>query len=368
MGIHVKPRPDVYELIVIGAGPAGMKAALFAGSEGLTTCVIEAAGVIGGRARESARVNNYLGFPIGIVGRKLMDLATQQVRRFGVHVYTPLTVDHIRVDGPDRYVGVGKGVELKCRSILLASGAKLKRLTNKDVPGIEPYIGKGIYYGSVTSRAPRYKGQEVFVVGGGNSAAQAALFLARYVKQVTILIRSEEGLKKETSEYLIENIKRRHGQISVVENATIEKVRGGSDGMLTGIGLRGESDFRPASAVFVFIGATPYTEYLHDVVALEKGYVLTGREVTGKDLEAFRERLRQCQVLKRQPVIEYPEGGGEPRSVYYPYWLESSVPGIFAAGDVRASLINQRITTAVGEACTAIGFVHQYLKDLCPGL
>lgn len=355
---------ELYDLIIVGGGPAGLSAAVFAGSEGLKTCLVESSDSTGGSAAESARVENYLGFPLGIRGRALMNEATAQALSFGVDIFAPLEAEALCVDteacpktGDYHKHVILKGLKKKRlhdqisgRAVLLTPGVDFLRLdTERTESNLKRFTSKGIYYGGVVARAPQLRNQHAVVVGGGNSAAQAALHLAKFAREVTMVVRSKSGLKAKTSRYLITEISRPGTNVRVLQDAEILDAfdsLGGAEGPLHHVRLKEghkESDLN-CDAVFAFVGAAPKTTFLKDAVALdERGLILTGQDLDWYDKTAYA-RLRRD-----------------------PFWLETSVPGVFAAGDARKSRANQRIASAVGEGSVAVGLVHLFLGPVPRG-
>ena len=337
VGLTTRAEQPFYDLIIIGAGPAGLAAAVYAASEGLRTVVIEQEAV-GGQAGTSARIENYLGFPKGVSGADLMRRATTQAKRLGAEILTAQEVTGVRVEDPYRIVALGDGSELSCHALLVATGVKVREL---DVPGIEPLVGGSVYYGAASSEAVHYQGGNVFVIGGANSAGQGAMFLSRFAKQVTILIRGE-SLKQSMSHYLINQIEHTDN-ISLKPQTEVAAVAGTDH--LESITMRnnvtGETETAPADAIFIFIGAVPHSEIVAGVVErTEAGFIPTGPDL-------MREGRRpQNWKLRRDPFL-----------------LETSVPGIFAAGDVRQGVV-RRVASAVGEGAVSINFVHKYLETV----
>ena len=337
VGMTTKARQPFYDLIVIGAGPAGLAGAVYGASEGLRTVVIEREAA-GGQAGTSARIENYLGFPQGISGADLTRRATTQAQRLGAEILTAQEVTGLRVEDPYRFVTLDDGIELSCHALLITTGVKVREL---DVPGIEPLVGASVYYGAATSEAVYYKDKKVFVVGGANSAGQAAMFLSRMAREVTMLIRGD-SLEKSMSQYLIDQIDGTEN-ITLMVNTEVTSVAG-SD-RLESIAIRNnksdETDEVPADAIFIFIGAVPHTEMVRGVVELdEAGFIYTG-----PDLVRGGRRPKNWKP-KRDPFL-----------------LETSVPGIFAAGDVRHGVI-RRVASAVGQGAVAVSLVHKYLETV----
>jgi thioredoxin reductase (NADPH) len=337
VGMTTQAQQPFYDLIIIGAGPAGLGGAVYGASEGLRTVVIDKEAA-GGQAGTSARIENYLGFPQGISGADLTRRATTQVQRLGAEILTAREVTGVRVEEPYKIVTLNDGRELSCHALMIATGVTVREL---DVPGIEDFIGGSVYYGAATSEAVHYKDKKVFVVGGANSAGQGAMFLSRFASEVTVLIRGD-SLQTSMSQYLIDQIDGTDN-ISLMTNTEVTAVKGTD--RLEEITVKnkksGESETLSADAVFIFIGAVPHTDVLGDVVELdEAGFVFTGQ-----DLIRNGQRPRNWK-LKRDPMP-----------------LETSVPGIFAAGDVRHGVI-RRVASAVGQGAVAVSLVHKYLETV----
>jgi thioredoxin reductase (NADPH) len=337
VGLRSPALEPFYDLIVVGAGPAGLAAAVYGASEGLKTAVVEME-VPGGQAGTSARIENYLGFPRGISGADLARRAATQARRLGAELLVAQEVTGIRVEDPYRIVTLDDGGELRCHALVLATGVRVRTL---DVPGLEPLLGASVYYGAATSEAVNYEGKHVIVVGGANSAGQGALFLSRYAGQVDILIRGE-SLRASMSQYLIDQIETT-GNITLRPRTEITRVTG--EGHLEAVTTldqaTGTTTTTPADAIFVFIGAVPRTDLVQGLLELDpSGFVLTGQ-----DLVVDGKRPRNWKP-RRDPFL-----------------LETSVPGIFAAGDVRHDVI-RRVASAVGQGSVAVSLVHKYLETV----
>ncbi len=335
VGLQTSPGKSCYDVAIIGAGPAGLAAAVYGASEGLSTVLIEREAP-GGQAGTSSRIENYLGFPSGLSGDELSQRAWQQATRFGAEMV--VARDVIGIDPtPGAYaVLLDGGTRVECKAIVIATGVVWRRL---DAPGVEELTGRGVYYGASRTEAPATQGKDVYLIGGGNSAGQAALFFAGYVRQVYMLIRGE-ALSASMSQYLIDQLEATEN-VSVEPFSELSAARGETH--LEAIVIRdartGEERLCQTDALFVFIGADPETESLPGEIACDKrGYLLTGPA-------ALRELER---------------AGGRPRRD--PYLLETTVPGIFAVGDVRAESI-KRVASAVGEGSMAIAFVHQFLAE-----
>ncbi len=331
VGLRTRASGEFYDMVVIGGGPAGLGAAVYGASEGLKTLVIEPEAP-GGQAGSSSKIENYLGFPTGITGADLGRRAHLQASRFGAEFLTQRATG-LRIEGEYRFVQLGDGREVATRVVLLALGVQYRRLK---IPGAEQLAGRGIYYGAALVEAAACKDEEVFVVGGANSAGQAALHFAKYACKVTMLVRGA-GLSATMSKYLIDEIERTS---NIVLETHTEVVAAEGNDHLEFICLRGPEGERrvAATALFVFIGAEPQTGWLPpQILRDEKGFVLAGPDLShnGKLPASWRE-LRD------------------------PYLLETSVPGVFVAGDLRHGSV-KRVASAVGEGSIAVQFVHQYL-------
>jgi len=331
IGMKVQASQDFYDLVVVGAGPAGLAAAVYGASEGLKTLVIEP-DAPGGQAGTTSKIENYLGFPAGITGADMGRRALIQATRFGAEFITQRAAG-LRIDGQYRFVRLGEGREVSTHAVLLAPGVQYRKL---DVPGGERLTGRGIYYGAALVEAPSCKDEDVFLVGGANSAGQAALYFAKYARSVSMLVRGE-GLGATMSKYLIDEI----GQTSnIVVRPQTRVVEAIGEERLERLRLRtpGGEEEVPATSLFVFIGAAPRTDWLPaEILRDDKGFLLAGPDLRtdGKVAPEWK----------------------EPRE---PFLLESSVPGVFVAGDVRHGSI-KRVASAVGEGSIAVQFVHQYL-------
>jgi thioredoxin reductase (NADPH) len=337
VGMSTHARQPFYDLIIIGAGPAGLAGAVYGASEGLRTVVIEREAA-GGQAGTSARIENYLGFPQGISGADLTRRAMTQAQRLGAEILTAQEVRAVRVEDNYRIVTLSDGTELSCKALIIATGVKVREL---NVPGIGPLVGGSVYYGAATSEAAHYKDKNIFVVGGANSAGQGAVFLSRYAKQVTILIRGD-SLQKSMSQYLVDQIHQTEN-IRVMKNSQVAAVKGGD--RLEKVEVKntksGESKAMAADAMFIFIGAVPATDMVKDVVERDEAdFIYTGQDLVRNG---------------RRPKNWTPERD--------PFLLETSVPGIFAAGDVRHGVV-RRVASAVGQGAVAVSLVHKYLETV----
>jgi thioredoxin reductase (NADPH) len=335
IGMRTSPGPGLYDVAVIGAGPAGLAAAVYGASEGLSTVVLEPE-AIGGQAGTSSRIRNYLGFPTGVSGEDLAVRAYTQASNFGADYVYGNPATGLRVHGPERVVTVAAGAEVRCRAVIIATGVSYRRL---GIPSLDALTGAGVFYGAATSEAKAMKGQEVFVVGGANSAGQAAVHLARYATRVTMLVRGQ-SLADSMSEYLVKEITSTPN-IAVRHNTVVTGGAGTSH--LQSLTLldqvSGVTETVPAAAVFVLIGAEPRTQWLPDDIRRDRwGFV-----VTGTDLMAGG-HPPGAWPLQRPPML-----------------LESSLPGVFAVGDVRCGSV-KRVASAVGEGSAAIRLIHDYLR------
>jgi thioredoxin reductase (NADPH) len=336
-GLQTQASEAFYDLIIVGAGPAGLGAAVYGASEGLRTLMIDKEAT-GGQAGTSSRIENYLGFPKGLSGADLAQRATAQAKRLGAEILLAQEVKRVRVEEPNRYVILGDGGELGCRSLIIASGVSTRKL---NVPGAERITGAGIYYGAALTEAAYYEGHPMYVIGGANSAGQGAMFFSRYASKVTMLVRGS-SLAKSMSAYLIDQIDATEN-IDVVTHTVVTEVFG--EDRLTGFTTKntvtGEIEKVEAPAMFVFIGAVPHTEMVAGVVERNRaGFVLTGQDLIQDG------RRPKGWTLQRDPFL-----------------LETSVPGIFAAGDVRQGAV-RRVASAVGQGANAVNFVHQYLRTV----
>jgi len=337
VGLQTQATQPYYDLIILGAGPAGLGAAVYGASEGLSTALIEREAT-GGQAGTSSRIENYLGFPKGISGSDLARRATDQAKRLGTEILTAQEAVKVRADGPYRIVTLDDGTELSCKALIIATGVIVNRL---DVPGVEKLTGAGIYYGASLTEAASYRDQHVFVVGGANSAGQAAMFFSLFAKQVSMLVRGT-SLIKSMSQYLINQIDGTEN-IDVRTNTVVLEAFGEKklESLKIQDKVTGEEKIVPAAAMFVFIGARPHSKMVEGVVDMNSaGFIRTGSSL-------MRDSKRpKGWKLKRDPLP-----------------LESSVPGIFVAGDVRDDAV-RRIASAVGEGAIAVSQVHQYLKTV----
>lgn len=337
VGLRTQATQPFYDLIIVGAGPAGLGAAVYGASEGLRTLMIDRQAT-GGQAGTSSRIENYLGFPKGLSGADLAQRATAQALRLGAEILTAQNVEKVRVDDTYRYLTLNDGTELGCKAMVIATGVTVKRL---DAPGVERLTGAGIYYGAALTEAANYRGQPIFVVGGANSAGQAAMAFSRFASQVSMLVRGE-SLQASMSQYLIDQIASTPN-IDVQVRTEVAEAHGTErlEALTLSDCITSQTRTVPAAALFLFIGAVPHSDLVAGIVERNSaGFILTGQDLIrdGKKPQGWR--------LQRDP-----------------YLLETSVPGIFAAGDIRQGAV-RRVASAVGEGAVAVSLVHQYLKTV----
>ncbi|MFF4326049.1 FAD-dependent oxidoreductase [Streptomyces sp. NPDC001591] len=336
VGLATTPAAAFYDLVVIGGGPAGLGAAVYGASEGLRTVLVERSAT-GGQAGQSSRIENYLGFPDGVSGAQLTERARRQAARFGAEILTAREVTGLEVSGPARVVRFSDGSSVTAHSVILATGVSYRQL---EAAGCADLTGCGVFYGSSLTEAASCEGQDVYVVGGANSAGQAAVFLARGAKSVTLLVRGE-SLTASMSYYLVQQIEETPN-ITVRPRTVVEEAHG--EGHLERLTLRdvvsGATEDVDAQWVFVFIGAAPLTDWLDGTVLRDgHGFILAGPDLTPDG----------------RPPAEWPLDRP-------PYHLETSVPGVFVAGDARAQSA-KRVASAVGEGAMAVMLVHRYLEQ-----
>ena len=325
---------DVYDLVIVGAGPAGLAAAVYGASEGLRTLLLDRHAA-GGQAGSSSRIENYLGFHQGVSGSELTRRAVMQAQRLGAEILAPLEVTGVSIDEGYKRLKLADGREIVTRAMLAATGMMYRE---HPAEGAATHTGAGVYYGAATTEAPAFAGRRVLVVGGGNSAGQGALHLARYAKDVHIVVR-RDGVRETMSQYLIDQIAKTPN-IRLRARTEVERVEG--DGHVERVALRlidgGDSSVEDADAIFVFIGTRPESDWLPaDVLRDDKGFVLTGRDLMAAT--AYSRTWKQARD---------------------PFPLETSVPGLFAGGDVRAGAMN-RVASAVGEGAMVVRLAHDYL-------
>ncbi len=337
VGLRTRAQTDFYDLAIVGGGPAGLAAAVYGASEGLHTVMIEREAP-GGQAGMSSRIENYLGFPMGLSGGDLARRAVVQAQRFGVEILSPQEAVAVRTEGPYRIIKLADGSEISCHALMIASGVQWRRL---EAQGIDRLQGAGIYYGGGATEALSCKGETVYVVGGANSAGQAAMNFARYAERVVILVRGD-SLAATMSQYLIDQIKATPN-ISLWAHASVVEAHG--DIHLEEISVlcsdTDKTERVPASSMFIFIGALPRTDWLAGLVERdERGFILTGPDL-------IRDGQRpKGWILDRDPFL-----------------LETNVPGLFAVGDVRHGSV-KRVASGVGEGSVAVQFIHQYLSKV----
>jgi thioredoxin reductase (NADPH) len=337
LGLRIRPEVAFYDLVIAGGGPAGLAAAVYGASEGLSTVLIEMEAP-GGQAGMSSRIENYLGFPSGLSGGDLARRAVAQAKRFGVEILSPQQITGLVVEGPSKTVKLATGSDIGCKALLIATGVSYRKL---NVPGADRLQGSGVYYGSAMTEAQECKGEDVYIVGGANSAGQAAMYFSKYARQVVMLVRGP-SLSATMSQYLIDQIKKTPN-IKVETHCQVTEVHG--DTHLEAVSIHcaetGGTTKAPTNLLSIFIGAEPNTDWLSGVVERdERGFILTGADL-----------LRDGKM---------PKGWQLERN---PYWVESSVPGVFAAGDVRHGSV-KRVASGVGEGSIAVQFTHQYLSEV----
>ena len=337
VGLRTRAQTDFYDLAIIGGGPAGLAAAVYGASEGLHTVIVEREAP-GGQAGMSSRIENYLGFPTGLSGGDLARRAVVQAQRFGVELLSPQEVVSVRTEGSYRIIKMADGNEISCHALMIATGVQWRRL---ETPGINKLQGCGVYYGGGATEAIACKNEIVYVVGGANSAGQAAMNFSKYAEKVVVLVRGE-GLAATMSQYLIDQIQQTPN-IQIWTHASVSEVHG--DTRLEEISVlcsdTNKTERVPASSMFIFIGALPQTEWLAGLVERDdRGFILTGPDLMHGG--------------------EHPKGWTLDRD---PFLLETNVPGIFAVGDVRHGSV-KRVASGVGEGSVAVQFIHQYLSKV----
>jgi len=337
VGLRTRAQTDFYELAIVGGGPAGLAAAVYGASEGLHTVMIEREAP-GGQAGMSSRIENYLGFPSGLSGGDLARRGVVQAQRFGVEILSPQEAVGVRIEGPYRIIRLADGSEISCHALMISTGVQWRRL---EAPGIDRLQGAGVYYGGGATEAMACKGEIVYVVGGANSAGQAAMNFSKYADRVVMLVRGD-SLSSTMSQYLIDQIKQTPN-IQLWTHASVAEVHG--DTHLEEISVlcsdTNKIERVPTSAMFIFIGALPRTDWLDGITERDdRGFILTG-----PDLAKAGQR---------------PKGWSLDRD---PFLLETNVPGIFAVGDVRHGSV-KRVASGVGEGSVGVQFIHQYLSKV----
>jgi thioredoxin reductase (NADPH) len=337
VGLRTRSEIDFHDLVIIGGGPAGLAAAVYGASEGLKTVIVEREAP-GGQAGLSSAIENYLGFPSGLSGGDLTRRAVAQARRFGAEILSPQEAVSIGAEGPFRHVTLADGSKLSCHALLIATGVQWRKI---NIPGIDHLQGAGVYYGAGSTEVISCRGEDVYIVGGANSAGQAAMNFSRYVRRVTMLVRGE-SLAASMSKYLIDEIAETPN-IHVQTRSRVVEVHGAErlEAITIQCDSTGTAETAPASAMFIFIGAEPRTEWLRGVIERDaKGFILTGPDLIrdGKPPKSW--------TLERDPGL-----------------LETSLPGVFAVGDVRHGSV-KRVASSVGEGSIAIQFVHHYMNGV----
>lgn len=336
VGMKTRATQAFYDVAIVGGGPAGLAAAVYGASEGLRTVMVEREAP-GGQAGMSSRIENYLGFPSGLSGGDLARRAVVQARRFGVEIVSA-EATALRLDGPYRFLKLADGDELSCHALLVATGVQWRKL---EAPGVQRLTGAGIYYGAAMTEAMLTRGEDVFVVGGANSAGQAAMYFSKYARRVVMLVRGS-SLATSMSQYLINQLKET-ANVQIEFNSSVVEAHG--EEHLEAISVlcssTNEVNKVPANSLFIMIGAAPNTNWLAGIVERdERGFILSGR-----DLIRDGKRPKGWQ-LDRDPGL-----------------LETNVPGIFVVGDVRHGSV-KRVASGVGEGSVAISFIHQYLSKV----
>jgi thioredoxin reductase (NADPH) len=342
IGLRTQAEKPFYDLIIVGGGPAGLAAAVYGASEGLRTVMIEREAP-GGQAGTSSRIENYLGFPVGLSGNDLARRAVAQARRFGVEILSPQEVMGMRIADPYRYITLSNGSEISCHALILGLGVAWRRL---EVPGLDRLTGAGVYYGAAQTEAISCQDEDVFIVGGANSAGQAAMYFSKYARQVTMLVRGE-SLVKSMSQYLIEQIQETPN-ITVQPYSSVIEAKGETslEAIVIENATTQDTQTVPATSLFIFIGAVPRTEWLDGMVERDdRGFIMTGADL---------KRTGEAGISHR------PKGWTLDRD---PYLLETNIPGVFAVGDVRHGSV-KRVASGVGEGSICVQFVHQYLANV----
>ena len=337
IGLKTQAEKPFYDLVIVGGGPAGLAAAVYGASEGLKTVAVEREAP-GGQAGTSSRIENYLGFPVGLSGGDLARRAVTQAKRFGVEILTPQEAKQVRLDNNYRIITLSDGTEISCHALILALGVSWRRL---QVPGIDQFTGAGVYYGAAQTEALACSGEDVYVVGGANSAGQAAMYFSRYARTVNMLVRGD-SLTKSMSQYLIDQIGATDN-IQVQTHTSVIEAQGTTslDTLVLQNSFTGETKTVAANSLFIFIGAVPNTDWLDGILARdERGFLFTGSDLPRKNNKPLGWSLERD-----------------------PYLLETNVPGIFAVGDVRHGSV-KRVASGVGEGSICVQFVHRYLAQV----
>jgi len=361
VGLQTVAEKPLYDLTIVGAGPAGLAAAVYGASEGLRTIVVESQAP-GGQAGTSSRIENYLGFPGGLSGGELARRAVSQARRFGVEILTAQEVVGLSAEGPTRTVKLGDGHELNCRALLVATGVSYRQLRAK---GIDRLTGAGVYYGAAMGEGESVRGADVYIVGGANSAGQAAMYLSRFAKNVIMAVRGK-SLSKTMSHYLIEQIGAMEN-IQVWTESEVTEVRGADrlEELVLACDSGRTTKVVPAAGLFIFIGAVPHTEWIGDAVARDAhGFILSGPDIglsagVPADGQPGPGHPRTIRRSGSWSAVGTP--AGEAAASRVPFMLETSLPGVFVAGDVRHGSV-KRVASAVGEGSMAVMYVHRYLN------
>ncbi|MBE9139609.1 FAD-dependent oxidoreductase [Nodosilinea sp. LEGE 07088] len=338
VGLQTTANKPFYDLAIVGGGPAGLAAAVYGASEGLRTVLIEREAP-GGQAGTSSRIENYLGFPVGLSGSDLARRAVTQARRFGVEILAPQSVQSLRTDNDYRLITLSNGSEISAHAVILALGVSWRRL---NTPGLEQFTGAGVYYGAAQTEALSCQDEDVYVVGGANSAGQAAMYFSKYARSVTMLVRGE-SLTKSMSQYLIDQIEATDN-IHVQTHTTVVEAKGDTnlEALVLHNSATGSTETVATQSLFIFIGAIPHTDWLEEMVQRDsRDYILTGPDLQTADVSP-----QQVWSQDRPPFL-----------------LETSLPGVFAVGDVRHGSV-KRVASGVGEGSICVQFVHKYLEDV----
>jgi thioredoxin reductase (NADPH) len=341
VGLQTVADQPLYDLVVVGAGPAGLAAAVYGASEGLRTVVVEQQAP-GGQAGMSSRIENYLGFPGGVSGAELAHRAVTQARRFGVEILTARTVVGLEANGPQRSVRLDDGAVLHGRAVLITTGVSYRRL---DAKGIERLTGAGVYYGAAMSEGESVRGRDVYIIGGANSAGQAAMYFSRFANAVTLVVRGA-GLSHTMSHYLIDQIQGTPN-VRIWTESQVEEALGDTHLERLVVARNGGVETVEATALFIFIGAHPHTDWVGELIARdEHGFVLSGFDAAQVSTPTARTMRASLPNMAALPSI-----------------FETSLPGVFVAGDVRHGSV-KRVASAVGEGSMAVMYVHRYLDAI----